>query len=98
MGGIVPLTVSTGESIALDAYNLFVGAAFLANGHVHVVMDFRDYPHTEQIFVQTRIATDADAETENMLDRPFLLHYMAKVHLIGAVRNPQDYDDNNWGT
>jgi hypothetical protein len=30
--------------------------------------------------------------------KSFYLHYTDKVDFIGAVRNPLDFDDNNWGS
>jgi hypothetical protein len=91
-------TMQVGDFIQVDAFNLWLGAVFVKNGHAHVVMEVTDYPHTEQILVKSRIADDAEADTEDELLRPFLFHYMTQTAIIGTVRRPQDFDDNNWGS
>jgi hypothetical protein len=89
--GLKPPSVP--NAIELDAFNLWLGATFMENGRVYVVVSFLDYGTSEKIFVDTRRGDDDSDDTVY----PFLFHYCDKVNVIGNVRNPQDFDDNNWG-
>lgn len=79
----------------LSAFNLFVGAAFRVDENaVWVVKKVTRFPHTESVLVIARQADNADEE----VNTPFVWNYNVEVEVIGAVVNPYDYDDNNWGT
>lgn len=88
----------------MDAFNLFVGAAFQFEPHedqsVWVVMDFQDGGEgatsimEEKIKVRLRDATDAEGDVRV---RDWVFDYDQQVWLVGNVRNANDLDDNNWG-
>lgn len=87
-----------GTFITLNAYNLWEGATFLRDGgRVWTVHEFRDFGANERVLV---IAHRADSEdsVEEADEMPFVWDYMTKVHVIGNVRKPHDFDDNDWGT
>lgn len=96
-------------AIHMDAFNLFEGAAILryrsephhetqtatqVEEQVWVVTEFRDYPGNETVLVILRSTLD-DANESDVV--PLVLGYCQKVLLVGNVRNPSDFEDNNWG-
>ena len=80
--------------VPINAFNLWEGAAFMHEGRVFVVRKFVDYGSPERVLVETRRGDDDSIDGYTY---PFLFDYMDKVNIIGNVRNPQDFDDNDWG-
>lgn len=82
------------DAAQMNAFNLWEGAAFMTAGRVYIVHRFTDFGAAERVLVETHRGDDPDDETI----QPFLFDYMDKVAIIGNVRNPQDFDDNDWGS
>jgi hypothetical protein len=84
----------TPDAIELEAFNLWEGATFMHHGSVWIIHELRDFGASERILA---VAHRGDRENNRDFDLPFVFDYMDTVSVIGNVRNPKDYDDNNWG-
>jgi hypothetical protein len=89
--GIHPKTVI--PSVPINAFNLWEGATFMHDGRVYIVHHYEAFSESEKVIA---VAHRGD-EPEDPYVIPFLFDYMDKVSIIGNVRNPQDFDDNDWG-
>jgi hypothetical protein len=85
--------------LKLDAFNLVEGAAFMLT----------DQPDP-RVWVAEKVYRDGNFEIVSVWahdgtqdevlghEQAFRFGYNQKVALVGIVINPQDVDDNNWGT
>lgn len=87
-------TRDTIRHMELRAYNVLEGMVLAIDEKFWVVKEHRLYPVSESVLIVARRADDGDEEVV----RPFVFNYNETVHVIGAVKNANDPDDNDWGT
>jgi hypothetical protein len=91
------------DVIGLRAFNLVPGAAFMLidqpDPRVWIAEKVSRDAATERVSVWAHDGTNADIEDQHLaFEQAFNLDYCTLVGLVGIVVNPDDPEDNDWGS